>query len=368
MSGGSGMMKRVRRAGLLACAPVVLATGPAVGAPQPDTPSSPGKERPAAPRPFSPPAGVFSHLLGYWTNGHFIWFVEQVSSGTIRANFFHADGKLATSYLMNVDPKNYNNATPVGDFGLFIWPSKDVLIYRTPDHFQFSNAKIEDGQPVYKKDHDKWNGIYRRLSESERLAWNNTVARRAASRGGGLLGVIEGAVAGAAGMVTGGGGYDAALAGAAAGAVAGAAGVDASSIQNGFTQGIAESNMRDAQMAAAAAAARTGGPSGATVAGARTVARMDGQAYLVVGMRPREGDTRNPMCYSTLFPISYDSEANGSGNAGRAEDAARALESRFLSGCARVGRVDGIVSPMTTANASFTQPRPHPSDYIVPLP
>ena len=109
-----------------------------------------------------------------------------------------------------------------------------------------------------------------------------------------------------------------------------------------------------------------GSPAPAAVAKSTTVSTT---AYLIVGMRPTEKNTRNPMCYSTPFQISYQSEENHWGDSGRAEAAAMAYRGQFEAACSRHGQVDGITSPHVqgihggSASASATS-----EDFVVQIP
>jgi hypothetical protein len=209
-------------------------------------------------------------------------------------------------------------------------------------------------------------------------------SRRGGSSGGGLLGVVQGAVAGAAGMATGRGSMDAAIAGAAAGAVAGAAGVNSSSIQSGFRQGAAEVNASNAEwqrsfersMAAAGApgyantATSTAPPtltsspsSGENPSAAEKLESRTVSAWFVVGMMPREKDTRNPLCVSNSIPVTIDYNPSGWGNDGRVLAALKPLESVFLEKCGRLGQVAGSINPMLDGS-----PNPHPDNYQVQVP
>ena len=207
---------------------------------------------------------------------------------------------------------------------------------------------------------------------------------RGSSGGGGLLGVVQGAIAGAAGMANGGGGDDAAIAGAAAGAVAGAAGVEANSIQTGFQRGAAEVNASNAEMqrsfersVAAAGAPGYAKTTTSTVATSSTSSPSSGEnpsaaeklesrtvsAWFVVGMMPREKDTRNPLCVSNSIPVTIDYNPSGWGNDGRVLAALKPLESVFLEKCGRLGQVAGSINPMLDGS-----PNPHPDNYQVQVP
>jgi hypothetical protein len=109
-----------------------------------------------------------------------------------------------------------------------------------------------------------------------------------------------------------------------------------------------------------------GSPATAPAAKSATVSTT---AYLIVGMRPTEKNTRNPMCYSTPFQISYQSEENHWGDSGRAEAAAMAYRGQFEAACSRHGQVDGITSPhIQSINGGSASASATNEDFVVPIP
>lgn len=106
----------------------------------------------------------------------------------------------------------------------------------------------------------------------EVLAWQDDIRQRRAERagsGGGLLGALQGAIAGAQGMVDAGGGMSEALAGASIGALGSSMGADPNSVRDSVSRGasdVAQSNaaaQRQFSTAATAANAPRYGSSGA---------------------------------------------------------------------------------------------------------
>lgn len=92
------------------------------------------------------------------------------------------------------------------------------------------------------------------------------------------------------------------------------------------------------------------GPAGSTIPGGTSggLARRTVRAYFWVGMRPRETDTRNPVCLSEPFDITIEWDAErGSGNYGRAQAVLQPMVSTFIDKCSRHGTVDGTVIPST---------------------
>lgn len=91
--------------------------------------------------------------------------------------------------------------------------------------------------------------------------------------------------------------------------------------------------------------------------------------YFVVGMRPTERNTRNPMCYSTVFNIEVALDPNGWGNQGRVNSALAPHQGSFLTKCSRHGQVDGTVnSGAQGISSGFPRPTPHNEDYEVTMP
>ena len=91
--------------------------------------------------------------------------------------------------------------------------------------------------------------------------------------------------------------------------------------------------------------------------------------YFVVGMRPNERNTRNPMCYSTVFNVDVALDPNGWGNQGRVNDALAPHQGSFLAKCSRHGQVDGTVNSAAQGISSgFPRPTPHNEDYEVTMP
>jgi hypothetical protein len=92
-------------------------------------------------------------------------------------------------------------------------------------------------------------------------------------------------------------------------------------------------------------------------------------AYLLIGIRPTDKNTRNPMCYSTPFQITYQSEENHWGDAGRAEAAAMQYRGQFEAACSRLGVLEGRTNPVVQrTNPSFVLPSITQEDFQVPIP
>lgn len=109
------------------------------------------------------------------------------------------------------------------------------------------------------------------------VPWQHDIRQRKAQSGGGLFGkVLQGALAGAQGMVDGGSGVDGAIAGAVMGAAAGGAGVDAGTINQSFQSGSSEVNRSndaaraqfESAMGEAGASASAGGAGGGSTSSA----------------------------------------------------------------------------------------------------
>lgn len=110
-------------------------------------------------------------------------------------------------------------------YGSKYWAASNVWLYSWDE----KNQKLWS-QSVYDASPSSWSG--NQLTPAKIVAWQADRAEQQASSGGGggLLGALQGAVAGIQGVASGGGGLSEGLAGAAIGGVAGAAGVDAGTI------------------------------------------------------------------------------------------------------------------------------------------
>lgn len=94
------------------------------------------------------------------------------------------------------------------------------------------------------------------------------------------------------------------------------------------------------------------------------------RAYFVTGLEPTPGDTRNPLCYSNVFSVTFPWDPKGWGNAGRGAEATAKYAPIFREKCAKLGKVSG---PMPAANiegvtTGWPFPPPHPTDRRVTLP
>lgn len=243
----------------------------------------------------------------------------------------------------------------------------EAFILESPNTFVLERGTYKNGayHPSAKQRKSR-NGVYRRLSASDEADFYRRVSSREQGGSGGLGGMLSGAIAGASGMLNGGGGNDAAIAGAAAGAVAGAAGVGSNSINQGFREGAADVNARNAQLEADMARARTVAGGGAPVAGSagsstgggktaaasapagEALSKRTVSAYFWVSTVPSEQDDHNTHCASTVFPITIDWNERGWGNGERVAAVMEPMMSIFLAKCQRL-------KPITSAeNASYS--------------
>ena len=93
------------------------------------------------------------------------------------------------------------------------------------------------------------------------------------------------------------------------------------------------------------------------------------RAYFWIGIVPTAGQTRNPLCYSTPFTITFEHGENGYGDNGHAQDALTPLKSDFTQKCGRHGQVHGPVDGMVEGLTSgFPIPTPNAEDFVVPMP
>ncbi len=94
------------------------------------------------------------------------------------------------------------------------------------------------------------------------------------------------------------------------------------------------------------------------------------QAYFAWGMALGPNNTRNPRCFSNLFSITYQSDPNGWGDAGRAAAEADPWASVFRQKCERLGRMDPGTPPAQIAlpGVPFSYPNITAEDYRVMIP
>lgn len=211
------------------------------------------------------------------------------------------------------------------------------------------------------------------------------------SSGGGLMAAVTGAVMGAAtGFAESGGSSVGAIVGGMGGAVVGSSGgtealyqqmedtrnrvtaeADASQrqLERSIAQGVRQgpSDSRDVPTAAPTGGAAMATETTATPAGEQ-LTRVTRSAIFSMGMHPTEKNTRNPMCYSNVFQVSFDSSPKHWGDAGRAQAAIDIYEEEFVAKCARHGKVVLPARGSVEGVHSFPAVKPHSEDYVVQIP
>lgn len=321
-------------------------------------------------------------MNGSWSNGNRLWtftaapdhvFLDQsgIDGKKVR------DGKIERSK----DSLVWGGArlVPISG-GYYLSGNEYAILVKSRDEFAVTAGEIRNGAFWPKRSQDKpFLGPYRRLSTAEATAWraraqaNRSARQTSGGNSGWLGGLIMGGVAAAAGgnaeMVMG-----AAMKGVemttdnqmSRNVLSGqgdsmiADGVQRRASQNRPVTG-GGSNAQGGSLAAAKPASR--GTAGASLA------KGSANAYFVVGMRPGDRNTRNPMCYSTVFSISFERDPNGWGDNGRAMAAMKPYEGAFLQKCSRNGQVDGVVNPaIEGVSSGFPRPTPHREDTVVNIP
>jgi hypothetical protein len=149
-------------------------------------------------------------------------------------------------------------------------------------------------------------------------------------------------------------------------------------VRDGFERRVQEQRTSNAATAASrlsnAASSGAGESSrGAAVteasAASEKISRVTTNAILLVGIRPTEKNTRNPMCYSTPFRVTYDSSPNKWGDSGRAEAAAMAYRGQFEAACSRHGMIDGMIQPIVEGiQPGYSAHKVSGEDFVVRVP
>lgn len=329
--------------------------------------------------------GILATLVGsVWKGPDGYWqFVWDQPDQQMRVRHFNSDGKESKGMRTIIESNNQggltlNQATRISpvtllaDGNIFDDTFDEAFISEGPNAFLLQRGTYKQG--VYKaatKQRVERNGTYHRLGPADEARFNAVVqARQQSGEGGGLGRLLQGALAGAAGMANGGGGYDAAIAGAAAGAVAGAAGVDAAAIQGGFQQGASEVNAQNDAMQAQfeQSMARAGAPgygsSGSAVpnsqagssqrntSGTASTARQPAGAkvrksfrfHLIVGLENRPEDTANALCMSNAISESFESAENGWGDTDARDRIFETYRPNFEAKCSRLRPLDGTTT------------------------
>lgn len=94
-------------------------------------------------------------------------------------------------------------------------------------------------------------------------------------------------------------------------------------------------------------------------------------AYFVIPMLPKAGNTINPNCYSSIFPISFPFDPKGWGNAGRANAVLDPMKPAFVAKCRAAGVVDknGVaIGNVEGVSSGFPRGALHPEHYQVTMP
>jgi hypothetical protein len=335
-------------------------------------------QRPTQSGASSPPAGneyraqwgdLAGLVGGVWTDGpHVTWYSWEKPGKKLVTYNFNSDGAFVNEYVTtgadgkaawswNAGLSYKNSILPDGSFftGTRLWRRTG------PGTFTVTMGKLKKG--VFTPSSPLTSGTYRLMTTAQVAEFNrlkaSAEAQRLANSSSGNSGLM-GALAMATGAALAGGNAEQVMGMAMKGAelttdnemsrnvLAGqgdamvAAGTQRMAAEN---QSVAGSS---GSVGAAGADTRAGVPmpagSPATAPAAKS-ATVSTTAYLIVGMRPTEKNTRNPMCYSTPFQISYQSEENHWGDSGRAETAAMAYRGQFEAACSRHGEVYGVTSP-----------------------
>jgi hypothetical protein len=229
---------------------------------------------------------------------------------------------------------------------------------------------------------------------------NELIAKRnrKQSDGGGFMGALSGAIMGAAtGYADSGGSSVGAIAGAMGGAAVGSAGgneaqyayleqrtteetANAQSSERQLQRTIARAQNQSSGSTAAYTNSQTGNGSGSipsaaiasgsepTQTSSEGLTRVTRNAYFSAAMNVEAHHSRNPMCYSNEFPVTFDSSPKGWGDAGRAQEAVDVHQANFVAKCARLGKVVGPALGHVQGVHSYSTPAPYPDDYVVSLP
>ena len=321
-----------------------------------------------------PLAENFDQLEGWWAKDGFVWHafwqsgIPLIRPREFFIKVYRATGEPYTHFIFHQERGElfgYDSDVGLSRSGFFLFRTNDMLRFSSEREFQWMNAaRTTEGGVRVVENQGAWNGTYRRISERERQAFQQVqesyLQQQASAEGGNNVLGLLGAVAG--GVIAGsqaGGDMTAISAGMAAGSAMTAPNSEISSAANTNFQAERQryeaereaerrtiaamndpNNPLTQQQAPAATPQSVQGssPSNQTAAGGGMRSHTT-RAYFRTGLVPTAQNTRNPLCYSTPFTITFMTDPRFV-DGEQAQAAAAQYVQLFLAKCSQLGRVD----------------------------